>query len=289
MEKFEYDKNYFYENIIAVGDIVEAKLTNKVERQEVEAYVLSIKKRRNIFCRAVYKRMQIIASNIDKICIVSSLDQPLFRHGFIDRVLVAASHSSIPVCIILNKYDLIKKNKSMHDKVIQQIKHYKSININTLKESFQNKVSNSFKTMIHNHRTLLVGLSGVGKSTLINQILGESRQTINKIGSNNKGRHTTTNSKLYNIGGAELIDAPGIKEFGLQHLAVTQIKSYFPEFSNSQCRFENCLHICEPDCGVLSMLANKSRDLPKWRYQSYLHITQSIHEKYKYRRGDYRN
>ena len=281
-------KHYTSENIITVGDQVEVELSNYKERQEVEAYILSLEKRKNTLCRTNYGKIQIIGSNIDRICIISSWEQPIFRHGFIDRVLLETSRSSIPTCIILNKYDLFEKNNPEHKKIVQKINHYRSIKIQVFEESFKNKVSHLIKTMMHNNRILLVGQSGVGKSTFINQVVGEYKQATASIGSTNKGRHTTTNSKLYSIENIELIDAPGIREFGLQHLTKLQVANSFPEFFLVNCKFENCMHIQEPNCGVLEMIANKNKKLPLWRYHSYLRILQSLQEKHKYRRGDHK-
>ncbi len=271
-----------------MGDQVKVELTNHKERQEVEAYILSIEKRKNTFCRTSYGKMQIIGSNIDRICIISSFDQPVFRHDFIDRILLETTRSLIPSCIVLNKYDLFERDNPEHKTILQKINHYRRIKIQVFEESFKNKTSDLIIKMIRNHQTLLVGQSGVGKSTFINQVMGEYKQATATIGSTNKGRHTTTNSKLYSIRDIELIDAPGIHEFGLQHLTESQIVNSFPEFSLVHCRFENCMHLQEPDCGVLEMIENKNENLPPWRYHSYLRILRSIQEKYKYRRGDHR-
>ena len=276
--------------MIVVGDQVEAELTLGSKKKEVEAYILSVQKRKNTFCRASYGKMQILSSNIDAVCIISSLDQPKFRNGFIDRVLVEAFCSPIRVFVVLNKIDLLQENIKMHTKTIHQIKHYESMGIHTFQESFKSGVSDPLKSMINGHqKVLLVGQSGVGKSSFINRLFGKPMQHTTHVSSNNKGRHATTNPKLCIWGGFQLIDIPGVREFGLQHRLQTEIAAGFPEFSGACCKFENCTHIHEPGCGVLKMLTKTVPGLPRWRYDSYLSIIKSMKEKHRYRRGDHRN
>jgi ribosome biogenesis GTPase len=103
-----------------------------------------------------------------------------------------------------------------------------------------------------------------------------------------KGRHVTTNPVLYDLaGGIELIDVPGIREFGLMHRTKFEISSGFPEFHDIQCRFDNCLHLDEPDCGIKYAVENKV--FPYFRYEQYCNIMQSMLENWKPRRGDMRN
>ena len=283
-------KYYQTENILAVGDEVEAFLIHEQERQEIEAYIYSLKERRNAICRASGDKMQILGANLDLVGLVSSVDEPTFKHGFIDRVLVETSLANVPVILILNKCDLLKKGlrQEEYTKIYDFMKQYQDIGIQTFQEELKYKISSKLKKAMRTKRTILIGQSGVGKSTLINQYFGETKQRVDEVGVHKKGKHTTTNPKMYKTSKqGELIDVPGIKEFGLQHRDTKDIALGFKEFSSFSCRYEDCFHLREPDCQVRASFEQKGDIFPEWRYRSYVNTINSLGKKYRLRRGNY--
>ena len=283
---------------LAVGDKVEAILIDEKERQEVEAYIYSLEARKNMVCRANFGRMQILGANVDLIALFCSVNEPPFRHRFIDRVLVEAISVDVTPIIVLNKCDLLKPNEpssqndfSKKDPISNFLKHYQKIGIQIFREQLKDRVSHKLKKTLSKKRVILIGQSGVGKSTLINQIFGEEKQLTAEVGVNKKGRHTTTNPKMYKTDTqGELIDAPGIKEFGLQHRNVPEILSGFKELRSFSCRFEDCSHLHEPGCEAIASLKKKDNSIasiPEWRYNSYSDIVSSLKSAYKMNRGNY--
>ena len=283
------------ENALAVGDEVEIVLTNEKERQEVEAYIHALRERKNMICRASYGKMQILGANVDSIALISSVDEPPFSYGFIDRVLVEAYSTDVTPIIVLNKCDLLEQDERISPRrtqekrawALESIKHYQSIGIQIFKEEFKYRVSSKLWKALNKKRVILIGQSGVGKSTLINQHSGEEKQLTADLGVHKKGKHTTTNPKMYKTdeqGG--LIDVPGIKEFGLQHRNIKEISSAFKEFGSSPCRFEDCSHLHEPGCHFRESLGQNNTLIPEWRYRSYASIIHSLKEPHKIRKGN---
>ena len=283
-----HDKDYnrfAHESVLAIGDSVEAQVLH--DSDEVEAYILSLNSRRNSFKRASYDRVQLLGCNIDRVFLICAIEQPMFRYGFLDRVLVEAENANIPITIVVNKWDLVSKEQEIdYQEAIDKIKGYESLGYSIYKEKFIESASQELLVDLTTQRVLLVGQSGVGKSTLLNLAVGSKAQAVKAVGTRNKGQHTTTNSVLYQLpNGGELIDVPGMREFGLQHLNVEQVGKGFREFRSHPCRFENCIHENEPNCGVKEALAN-GLILP-WRYHSYLSLLEKNEEVYKIRKGNY--
>ena len=282
------DKSYHSfatESVLAIGDSVEAQVIN--DSDEVEAYIISLNKRKNSFKRASYNRMQLLGCNIDHVFLICAIEQPAFRYGFLDRVLVEVENSGIGVSIVVNKWDLIDTDKtSNYDEAIQKINTYKNLGYRVFKEEFIYRVSSELLENLVRRRVLLIGQSGVGKSTLLNLAVGRQSQAVKEIGSRNKGQHTTTNSVLYQLEmGGELIDVPGMREFGLQHINSLKLSYGFKEFQNIVCKFENCVHLNEPHCMVKEGVKNGS--ITEWRYFSYLSLIEKNQETYKIRKGNY--
>jgi ribosome biogenesis GTPase len=219
----------------------------------------------------------ILATNIDQLLLVASIVQPLTPIGFIDRYLITASAYHIPAIIVFNKIDLYNDYEMAQMDTL--IKTYTTIGYKLIATSAEKNIGiEEVKQELKNKLTLLSGNSGVGKSTLINRIAPELQlRTGDVSGFHQKGTHTTTFAEIFDLEfGAEIIDTPGIKEFGILDLKKEEISHYFPEMSSliHDCRFNNCMHINEPNCAILNALSKGL--IAETRYNSYLGIINEI-------------
>ena len=213
---------------------------------------------------------KLIAANIDQLWLVVAIE-PHYEFELIDRYLIMAENSNLPIGIIVNKIEL-SSNKS---KTENDFLHYKSIGYDVHFLSVKKQTNlDFFKEQLVNKSHIFLGQSGVGKSSLINSLIPDLQLRVNEISSKSKlGKHTTTNTTIYHIpSGGDLIDSPGVREFQLDSLTELEIKSGFKEFRalSDACRFRDCRHINEPHCAVKESL-DQGKINPN-RYQSYLNI-----------------
>jgi ribosome biogenesis GTPase / thiamine phosphate phosphatase len=260
-------------NPVAVGDYVE------VEPEESGSGIITrIRPRENYIIRKSTRKSHhghILAANIDQAILIASFVFPRTSLGFIDRFLVAAESFRIPAGIIFNKADLLDDDQMELQLFLQEMYEeigYKNLLISAVEDEDFDKVWDLLK----GKKTLLSGHSGVGKSTLLNRLDPGLDIPTNEVSSfADKGIHTTTFATMYELGkDTYIIDTPGIKELGLLEMENWEISHYFPEMREllGKCRFNNCLHINEPGCGVLEAL--KEGKIPELRYESYLSMVQ---------------
>ena len=258
---------------VAVGDRVSFILDIKNNSQGI---IIEVQKRRNHIIRKsvkLSKQFQVIASNIDQIYLIITLNYPITFTQFIDRILVTAEAYKIPLNLVFNKMDIYsssEKNEIKKLKKIYELIGYKCYKISALNKDSVNKVSKSMKNKVN----MIIGHSGVGKSTLINTISPNLMiKTSNISDLHKQGQHTTTYSEMFDLSDKiKIIDTPGIKGFGLVDMDSNEIKNYFPEFKNlnGNCKYNNCLHLNEPNCAVINALnLNK---ISESRYKSYLNL-----------------
>ena len=264
--------NHNLSNPIATGDEVEFD----EDKNNLGNYIINkILPRNNYLIRKSIKKKNnghIIASNINQAIIISSLKNPFTKSRFIDRFLISCFAYRIPALVIYNKKDIL--NNKEKNRLNQEIDYYKKIGFNSLSISakFDKKIK-KLKSILKNKTSLFIGNSGVGKSTLINRLSYNANQKTSEISKkSNKGKHRTTFSQIFDIDKkTKIIDTPGIKTFELFDIEKNQIKNYFPEFikKNDKCKFNNCLHINEPNCEI-----KKEIDKSIWRrrYNNYLSI-----------------
>ena len=213
---------------------------------------------------------KFIAANIDQLWLVVAIE-PHYEFELIDRYLIMAENSNLPIGIIANKIEL-SSNKS---KTENDFLNYQSLGYDVHFLSVKKQINlDFFKEQLVNKSHIFLGQSGVGKSSLINSLIPDLQLRVNEISSKSKlGKHTTTNTTIYHIpSGGDLIDSPGVREFQLDSLTELEIKSGFKEFRalSDACRFRDCRHINEPNCAVKESL-DQGKINPN-RYQSYLNI-----------------
>ncbi|MEO1940351.1 MAG: ribosome small subunit-dependent GTPase A [Candidatus Thioglobus sp.] len=231
-----------------------------------EGVVTALLARENSLVRS----QKLIAANIDELWLVVSIE-PHYQFELIDRYLVVAENANLPINIVVNKIEL----SSDIDKVKRDFSMYESAGYNVSYLSVNEKINIAeFKSQLNDKTHIFLGQSGVGKSSLINELIPDLNLRVNEISTKSKlGKHTTTNTTLYHIpSGGDLIDSPGIREFKLDELTDKEILSGFKEFKPfiGQCKFRNCAHIKEPKCAIKT--AVESGDIHPLRYANYLEL-----------------
>lgn len=258
-------------NPIAIGDKVVFEIEDKTANTGIINEILP---RLNYIIRqSVHKTAHghILAVNIDQAIIIVTYNYPKTSLGFLDRFLVSAESFRIPVKIIFNKVDLLDDEEINY--LDQLSAYYASIGYECMYTSAtQNTGIKEFEDLLTNKKTLLSGHSGVGKSSLVNQIAPDLNIKTKEISDfANKGVHTTTYATMFELSkNTFIIDTPGIKELGLIDIEKNEIYHFFPEMRKKmgQCKYYNCLHLSEPQCAVLE--AVNTGEILVSRYQSYL-------------------
>lgn len=245
-------------------------------------YITQIEDRKNYIVRKaskLSKHSHILAANIDLALLCITLRFPETTTVFIDRFLVSAEAYSIPVYLVFNKIDLYDEDEMEYLDAI--INLYSMIGYPCLKTSMETGVGVDEIDEITNGKiVLLAGHSGVGKSTIINALMNEVVQKVGDLsGYHDMGMHTTTYSEMVELkNGGYIIDTPGIKGFGTIDMEVEEISHYFREIFkfSKNCRFNNCLHMNEPECAVIK--AVEDHYISRSRYDSYLNIIEDLDE-----------
>lgn len=219
-------------------------------------------------------KLRPIAANVDQIFVLFSAYPPT-PLPLLDRYCVAAAVAQIPVILVLSKGDLLASD----DPYRAVLQDYSALGYQTLEVAFGVELELAIMPYLRHKTSVFVGQSGVGKSTLLNRLLGEDIRVQALSDATGKGRHTTTRAQWYALpeGGA-VIDSPGIREFGLWHIPETEVMAGFPDIAAfaGLCRFRDCQHQHEPGCAVLQAVAEGQ--LLARRLQSYQLILQSLDE-----------
>ena len=261
-------------NPVAVGDHVLFEVDRHASAPE--GNITQIEVRKNYIVRKsvnLSKQTHIIASNIDQVFLIITLNNPSTFPAFVDRFLVTAEAYQISAILLFNKIDSYEdfelKEVKKFQKIYQDIGYStysisatKGIEIETVKSIMQDKVS------------MFSGHSGVGKSTLVNAISpGLNIKTAAISKQHQQGMHTTTYAEMFALTkGIKIIDTPGIKGFGVVDMKPEEIGNYFPEFHKrkNKCKFHNCLHHNEPKCAIIG--AVEAGKISSSRYTSYLQM-----------------
>ena len=270
-------------NPIAVGDRVEFDLETKNNTET--GVIKRIEERKNYIVRKsvnLSKQTHIIASNIDQVFLLITIDNPPTLTSFIDRFLATAEAYSITTVLLFNKVDTYNEDTILEVKYLESI--YRKIGYECIEISAKtSKNIEKIKTLMMGKVSMFSGHSGVGKSTLVNAIEPSLNLRTKEISEQHmQGQHTTTFAEMFDLSfDAKIIDTPGIKGFGVVDMEKEEVGDYFPEFFalKQECKFNNCLHLKEPKCAVKHALEND--EVSYSRYRSYLQILEGEDENYR--------
>ncbi|MET2983902.1 ribosome small subunit-dependent GTPase A [Aureibaculum conchae] len=268
-------------NPVTVGDIVDFLMEDDNEN----GIITKIHDRKNYIIRKsvnLSKQTHIIAANIDQVFLMVTLENPVTFPVFIDRFLATAEAYSIPAILLFNKIDLYSKELLEKKQKLEQV--YRKIGYECLDVSATEHINiDKLKIFMKDKTSMFSGHSGVGKSTLINAVYPELDLKTAEISEQHKqGQHTTTFAEMFVLPfGGHIIDTPGIKGFGVVDFDENEIGDYFPEFFalKAHCKFNNCLHVNEPDCAVKKAL--ETGEIAQSRYVSYLQLLKGENENYR--------
>lgn len=263
-------------NPVAVGDDV------MISIEEDVGLITEILPRENYVVRQSPRKkhqLHLLASNIDQAILIVTIIQPNLKQGFIDRFLLMTEPYNIPVHIVFNKSDLYGEGELSVYHYLKEIYERIGYKVYLVSSLTANGVD-ALKQVLHNKTSLLSGQSGVGKSTLVNAIDGGldlRTQVLSDF--SGKGQHTTTFAEMHELfDGGNIIDTPGIKTLGFNHLEVMDVAHNFREFflASKECKFSDCTHRNEPKCAVKEKV--DSGEISELRYLNYLTILDEIED-----------
>ncbi|XZE46155.1 ribosome small subunit-dependent GTPase A [Pirellulaceae bacterium SH467] len=258
-------------HVLVAGDQV------RIQREGGDqAWIVRIEPRRSTLSRTSKQRRHMIASNVDQLLIVTSASQPAIKPNLIDRLLATAEQNHLEACICVNKCDLIDVSElqpliGCYAQMGYQI---------ALLSAAKGWGISALRTITKDRCSVVVGQSGVGKSSILNAIEPGLKQRVQAVSQENeKGKHTTTTAEVFPLSyGGSLIDTPGVRQFQLWDIVASELTGLFRDIRPfaSNCRYPDCSHIHENGCAVKDAVADGRLDAR--RYDSYCQIIDSPYE-----------
>ncbi|NMG29938.1 ribosome small subunit-dependent GTPase A [Aromatoleum evansii] len=255
-------------SVFACGDEVEIEATGSDQ-----GVITALKPRRNLLWRSDAFREKLIAANLSQVVLVTATE-PGFSDLLISRCIAAAESQHLRTLIVLNKADLADSLPAAH----RMLAPFERLGYEVIELSAR-AGADELRPYLAGQRSIFVGQSGMGKSTLTNALIPEARAATREISEAlNSGKHTTTFARLYPLDGGWLIDSPGLQAFGLAHLTPDELAASFVEFNDhlGKCRFRDCRHESEPGCALQAALASGAIDAR--RFEHYRLIRDEIRE-----------
>jgi ribosome biogenesis GTPase len=249
------------------GDVVVGDRVCALAAAAGQASIESIEPRASLLYRTDANRTKELAANIDQIIVVYAA-RPAFNRWLVWKALVAASAANIRARIVQNKIDL--PDQAAANAVREQLAALGWPTHAVSAAAEPGGARAALEAVTSGQQTLLVGQSGMGKSTLLNLLVPDANARTQEYSHHlNVGKQTTTASRWFALpGGGALVDAPGFHEFGLAHLSLPQIAATFPEFQPllGRCRFADCRHLAEPDCAILAAVKRGDVDVERYHF-----------------------
>lgn len=269
------------QTVAVVGDRVRFGVQDE-NAEPPRGVIEEVLPRRNRISRLAARRSggqteQVLMANLDQVVAVQSLVEPAPQSGFVDRLLVAAERFEVAGVLVLNKCDLVGVDQQR-----QHWEYFQQLGYTVLFTSAASKIGlEAFQEVLAGRISLLIGASGVGKSTLLNAIEPGLKLRVGEVTEKTGlGRHTTTRTELFPlVGGGFIADSPGIRGFDPWAIDPLDLRGYFPDFreGGQECHYRTCLHRDEPSCGVKDRVALGS--IPRWRHEAYLALLADLEER----------
>lgn len=220
---------------VAIGDRV------RVE----EGVVVAFEPRTAELMRSGEHKTQVLCANASLVALVTATRDPPFRAGLVDRVLVAAEAAGMKAAIVLNKCD-----QGMPSEVLEKLARYEALGYPIfLVSAAQKKGFEALNELLAQHTSVLVGHSGVGKTSILQVLIPGVERAVGELDQWGRGRHTTIAAARFDLpGGGRVIDIPGVREFGLEHIDREELHRHFPELAELRCKYRDCLHMDEDGC-----------------------------------------
>lgn len=264
-------------NPVAVGDEVDY-----VMEEDNKAMIQKIYPRKNYVVRQSPRKrhfLHLLAANVDHAIVIVTIVEPMLKQGFIDRFLMMTEPHNIPVTIVFNKKDLYDEEALNIYEYLSSI--YKNVGYETLLISADTGENiDKLRAVLDGKTTLMSGQSGVGKSTIINTLMGGDLLVTDELSySSGKGQHTTTFAEMYTLEkGSYIIDTPGIKSLSFNNYEVMDIAHNFKELfrKSAECKYSDCTHRNEPKCAVKDAL--ETGEISELRYYNYLALVEEAED-----------
>ena len=270
------------QTVAVVGDRVRFLVIDGDPRNPA-GVIEEILPRRNRISRLAARRSggrteQVLMANLDQVVAVQSLLEPAPQKGFVDRLLVAAERFEVAGVLIMNKCDLAEELADPEQE-LRRWDYFADLGYRVVRASaVTGQGVDELREVLADRISLMIGASGVGKSTLLNIIQPGLKLRVNEVTEKTGlGRHTTTRTELFTLlGGGFIADSPGIRGFDPWDIDPQELRDYFPDFTDgwADCRYRTCLHRDEPQCGVKALVARGK--IPAWRHEAYLALLSDL-------------